>query len=1126
MQNNKNDLLLKKLNGFIRKYYKNLLIKGAFYFIALSILFFLFFILVEFIGYNGIIVRTTILYIYIVLFILLLIRYVVYPLTKLLNIGKTISYEDVAKIIGSYFPEVSDKLLNLLQLKQMILIEESDILLASIEQKTKELYPITFHKAIDKKKTKKIGFISLSVVVVLLVIIVCFPDFLKQSTYRYINHTQYFEKPAPFIFELQNSSLEILQQEDFVVEVKMKGKALPDVVYIKVGENEFQMKKNTKTIFSYKISQLQKNTIISFNANGYSSKSYLITVYPKPIIVNLRVRAIPPVYTKLKPMIITSLNDVYVPKGSKIIWEGLVRDVENILFINDSEKKMFIPNKKSEFFYSHTLINDEEFYIKTTNRFSNYSDTLRVQLKVIEDLYPQIVVVEYKDTILPDRILFRGQIKDDYGFSELKFCLNQINKNDTICKSYLIEINKQENAQEFYYNLSDLLLQQGDKVEYYFEVKDNDAITGGKSIRSEVFLLNVPTQEELELKKETNSKNIKNTTEEVLTSIKELNKKINELSKEFIGKKELSWQDKQEIEELIKKQEDIKQQIEDIKQQIEENNYLDEKLTQQEENILKKQRELEELFEKVLDEQMKEILEEIKKLAEENIDKNKLNESLNNIKMNNENLSKELDKNIEIYKRLELEKLTNELTDKLDELSQKQKSLSEQNNSKEKENNSKKQNDISKEFSEQLEKLKKIEKLSKEIDDYKSIERDKQLENSIKKNQKEAEEKLNQNKFKKASENMRSASEQMQQMSNNIKQQSQTNQSNQLGEDIEHIRQILKNLIKISKGQEDLMNNIRTTRVSDPLYQEIIKKQYHLKEKMQPISDTLFAISKRQTQIGYLINQELNKIVDYVEKSISTLLQYNQAHYSNYKNNSVLSWQQYAMSSMNNLSLMLRESLENMQNQQQSNNSKSNSSQQCNNPSSSSQQKKQSQQSLKDLQESLNRELERLKKDLEQGQQQGRKKIGENSKLNESLARAAAQQEMIRRLLQKEAERIKAEQGKPSKLLNEISKQMEQTEKEIVNKKISRSTINRQAKILTRLLEHERAEKKQGKDKKRESKEGKDKINTEVKDFLDFKGLKDKEEEIFKQMQPMYSPFYKEKVNKYFYSLENKTQKK
>ena len=295
---------------------------------------------------------------------------------------------------------------------------------------------------------------------------------------------------------------------------------------------------------------------------------------------------------------------------------------------------------------------------------------------------------------------------------------------------------------------------------------------------------------------------------------------------------------------------------------------------------------------------------------------------------------------------------------------------------------------------------------------------------------------------------------------------------------------------------------------------------------MQPIADTLFAISKRQPQIGYMINQELNKIDDYIEKSLSTLLQYNQAHYSNYKNNSVLSWQQYAMSSMNNLALMLRESLENMKNQQQSNKSKSNSSQQCNNPSSSSQQQnKPSQQSLKDLQESLNKELERLKKELEQGQQ-GKKKIGDNAKLNESLAKAVAQQEMIRKMVQREAERIKAEKGKPSKNLNEIVKQMEQTEKDIVNKRITHNTINRQVKILTRLLEHEKAEKKQEKDNKRESKIGKDKINIEDKDFIDFKKIEEKETELFRQVQPIFSPFYKEKVNKYFYNIESKTQKR
>lgn len=1124
-----NDLLLKKLNGFIRKYYRNILLKGLFYSVTLLVVFFLFFILIEFIGYNSTIVRTIIFYLYALFAIFLLGRYVIYPITKLLNIGKTISHEDAAKIIGKHFPEVADKLLNLLQLKQLSLSNESQILLASIDQRTKELYPISFHKAIDKKKTKKIGLIAIIILIVFLFVGLFFPNFLKDSTYRYINHTQHFEKPSPFEFILQNSTLEVLQQEDYLVELKVKGSMLPDMVNIKIDGQEFSMKKNNKTAFSYNISQLQKNISLSFLANGYESKVYVIKVKPKPILVNIKAKITPPAYTKLQSTVVTSLNDIYVPKGSLITWEGFVRDTKEIIFIQQKDNIVISPNKKGKFTYSHTIMNDMSFEVKTSNQFTAYSDTLSVYIKSIEDLYPQIAIVEHKDTIFPDRILFRGQIKDDYGFTTLTFYINHIKGNDTIRKISAIEVNKNDNAQDFYYNydLTNLSISRGDQLEYYFEVKDNDAINGGKITKSKIFSLNLPTEEELEAKKEENSQNIKESTQDALSKIKALKDQINEISKQLINKQNLTWQDKEQIKDLLKKQEDIREEIEEIKQSLEENNLLEEKLTEQEEEILKKQKELEELFDKVLNQQMKDILEELKKLAEEQIDKNKLNETLNNIKLNNEDVAKELDRNIEMYKRLEMEKLTNELTEKLDKLSQEQKDLSENLNSKNKEENVSKQEKLNEEFKQQQEKLDKLEKLAKEIEDQKPLDRDKQLENEINKDQEGALENLKDNKSKKSREKMNSASENMKQMSNSIKQQQQENNSNQLGEDVENVRQILKNLVKISKDQEDLMNKIKTTKVSDPLYQEIIKQQYHLKEKMQPIADTLFAISKRQAQIGYIINQELNKIDDYIEKSISTLLQYNQAHYSNYKNNSVLSCQQYAMSSMNNLALMLKESLENMQNQQQSNSSKSNSQQQCNNPSSSSQQQnKPSQQSLKDLQESLNKELERLKKELEQGQQQGKKKIGENAKLNESLAKAVAQQEMIRKMVQKEAEKIKSEKGKPSKILNEIAKQMEQTEKDIVNKRITHNTINRQAKILTRLLEHERAEKKQEKDNKRESKIGKDKINIEDKDFIDFKKIEEKETELFKQVQPMFSPFYKEKVNKYFYNIENNTQKR
>lgn len=1123
-----NDLLLKKLNGFIRKYYRNILLKGLFYSVTLLVVFFLFFLLIEFVNYNSTLVRTIIFYLYVIFAVVILGCYVIYPLTKLLNIGKIISHEDAAKIIGKHFPEVADKLLNLLQLKQLSLSNESQILLASIDQRTKELYPISFHKAIDKKKTKKIGLIAVFILLLFLFVGFLFPNFLKDSTYRYINHTQYFEKPSPFEFILQNSTLEALQQEDYLVELKVKGSMLPDMVNIKIDGQEFSMKKNNKTAFSYNISQLQKNISLSFLANGYESREYVIKVKPKPILVNIKAKVTPPAYTKLQSTVITSLNDIYVPKGSSITWEGFVRDTKEVIFLQQKNNIIISPNEKGKFTYSHIVKNDMSFDVKTSNQFTTYSDTLSIYIKTIEDLYPQIAIVEHKDTIFPDRILFRGQIRDDYGFSMLTFCINHIRGNDTIRKTSAIEVNKNDNAQDFYYNydLTNLSISRGDKLEYYFEVKDNDAINGGKITKSKIFSLNLPTEEELETKKEENTQNIKESTKDALAKIKDLKDQINEISKQLINKQNLTWQDKEQIKDLLKKQEDIKKEIEEIKQSLEENNLLEEKLTTQEEDILRKQKELEELFDKVLNQQMKDILEEMKKLAEEQIDKNKLNETLNNIKLNNEDVAKELDRNIEMYKRLEMEKLSNELTEKLDKLSKDQKELSENLKSKNREENISKQEKLNDEFKQQQGKLDKLEKLSKEIEDQKPLDRDKQLELEINKNQEDALENLNDNKNKKAKEKMNSASEQMQQMSNSIKQQQQENQSNQLAEDIENVRQILENIVKISKYQEDLMNKIKTTKVSDPLYQEIIKRQYYLKEKMQPAADTLFAISKRQPQIGYMINQELNKIDDYIEKSLSTLLQYNQAHYSNYKNNSVLSWQQYAMSSMNNLALMLRESLENMKNQQQSNKSKSNSSQQCNNPSSSSQQQnKPSQQSLKDLQESLNKELERLKKELEQGQQ-GKKKIGDNAKLNESLAKAVAQQEMIRKMVQREAERIKTEKGKPSKNLNEIAKQMEQTEKDIVNKRITHNTINRQAKILTRLLEHEKAEKKQEKDNKRESKIGKDKINIEDKDFIDFKKIEEKETELFRQVQPIFSPFYKEKVNKYFYNIESKTQKR
>ena len=124
--------LKKKLEAFISKYYKNLLLKGALYFIASSLLFFLFISFAEHFGNFGTTMRTIMFWSFIGLTLFVIIKWIVYPLKGLCRIGKTLSQEEASKIIGNHFKEVEDKLLNLLQLSSLSK-SENELINASIQ---------------------------------------------------------------------------------------------------------------------------------------------------------------------------------------------------------------------------------------------------------------------------------------------------------------------------------------------------------------------------------------------------------------------------------------------------------------------------------------------------------------------------------------------------------------------------------------------------------------------------------------------------------------------------------------------------------------------------------------------------------------------------------------------------------------------------------------------------------------------------------------------------------------------------------------------------------------------------------------------------------------------------------
>ena len=150
-EKDKCDYVLKdKISSFIRKFYLNRLIRGVLIGVILLVLFFLIFNGIEYFSWSSGKIRLVLFITLVSVFSVVSIFYFIIPIVNLIRFRKKMSDKEAAVLIGRFFPEIKDKLLNTLQLADKIDdYSESELLVATIEQRTAELQPIRFSDAVD-----------------------------------------------------------------------------------------------------------------------------------------------------------------------------------------------------------------------------------------------------------------------------------------------------------------------------------------------------------------------------------------------------------------------------------------------------------------------------------------------------------------------------------------------------------------------------------------------------------------------------------------------------------------------------------------------------------------------------------------------------------------------------------------------------------------------------------------------------------------------------------------------------------------------------------------------------------------------------------------------------------------
>jgi len=1112
-------ILIKKLDAFIRKYYKNQIIKGIIYSVAALIVFYLSVTLLEYFAYLGTVERTVIFYLYLVVSVLIVFKLILVPLFKIFRIGKLISHRQAADIIGRHFTDVQDRLLNTLQLKELSdnSSENTDLINASIDQRISQLKPVPFTQAIDFSSNKKYLKYAIPPVLVVLILLLASPSIITEPTNRIIQHSENFEREAPFIFVLENEGLTAIQQEDFTVKLKIEGESVPEMVFINRDGSPQRMRKINNVHYTHTFRNLQKDQDFSFQAEEFSSQSYSIRVLPKPIVLSFDTELDYPDYIGRQDEVLDNTGDLIIPEGTDVKWNFQTRDASilNMQF-RDSLVSLFSQNSDL-FTYSDRFFQSQPYSISIQNDFLKNTDSLLFSISVIPDVYPSINVEEFSDSIYDNRIYFRGFIKDDYGFRSLvfyhKYSDDPNNASSEKYQAQTLKISKQSVQQQFfhYFDLASLDLQAGDEVEYFFEVWDNDAVNGSKSSRSQKMIFKAPSLEELEEQTEAAAEQIKDDMEGALKDLQLLQKDIDEMSKKLFEKKTFSWQEKQQLQDLLNRQMSIQEKVDNLQKVNDEKLRNEEQYKEVDEELLRKHEELQKMMEELLTDEMKEMMEEIQKLLDE-LDKDKVNEMMKEMKMNSEELENELDRNLELFKQLEFEQKLQEAIDKLQELSEKQEELSEETkqnegNEEASEELKEKQDQLNKEFDELRKDLDELEKKNEELEDPNELDNTDAAEQEIEDEMQESSESLQQQKNSKASESQKGASQKMQQLSESLQSMMDSMQMEEMGEDIETLREILENLLQVSFDQEDLMARYSEMSTNDPKYVATINEQQNLQDDMDMIADSLHALAKRQMAIKPIVNKELTAINYNIEKSVELMegRRKGQAGQS----------QQLVMTSVNNLALLLGEALEQMQ--QQMMQMQQSGSGSCSNPGKPGGSGSAKMKSMKQLQQQLNQQLQ----DLKDGKQPG-KKQGMGQQMSEQLARMAAQQAAIRKQMEEFRDQLKEEgrgnNGDVAKMLED----MEKTEKDIVNRNVTQQTLKRQQEILTRLLKSEKAEMQREEEQRRESQEARDYEISNPDDFFEYNKIKNREVELLKTVPPNLNPFYKNKVTEYFYRFEDR----
>jgi hypothetical protein len=1038
--------------------------------------------------------------------------------------------ETLSLLVERKHPGLKNRMIAALQLEKELLQNKqnySQVLIRQCIQQAEQLSREIDFKSSYRHPHLKTGLRLTAISVVAAVaMLVLMPGLFSSSWQVFSDPLTEIPRELTYDLVVEPQSVDVLKFDDLKVSAYVFGHKLPEdaKIFWKVAEkwreNEFKQgneaseypelqSANLKTIsdtliFDYTFEEIRHDFEYFVEVGDLRSPMYKVAVVDKPRINNIKLSYFYPKYTRLSPVVIDE-NDgtVQALKGTEVKLEALankpVAEAE-VVFENGSSQKLKVDSNQLS--GTFPVDRDGSYHISVVDAIGHRNpDPIEYRIMMMEDLPPSIRIVKPGGNIdLDDYLAFdlHASLSDDFGFSKLVLHYTihlsalEHHQDSTI---FRIDQNKSDQLIEYFWDLSNKGLYPGSYVDYYFEVFDNDYISGPKSAVSRTYTARHPTINEMFTEIEEAREEMISDMIEALRTEQKIKEAVEKLHEDLQFSDEIDWETKQDIQKTQAEQEDLIKKFEEVSKDFKKLNEQAKKQDLLSLEMIQKLNELQKLFDQVATPEMKDAM---RKLAEamEKMDKNELERAMKEFEMSTEEMLENIERSIAQLKRFQVEQKMQAMVAMAEKMLENQEGINA---------------DVSQAQKEQLSKIKPRQDTNK--DEFERLkEHSKELEKMLEENQMQNDQSagsfcqaVNDNQadvpMEKASQAMSQkdqeqsaqqggqASMDLEKLVDQMKN-AQSQFSNQMSaEMVQKMRDAVDQLLYLSDEQEQLYNEIEPLRPLSGSMNELAQKQQNLTSETERIRNELVDMAKQSAFMQSAIDDFMERALSSMRSSVEAMSNSNQRSAASYQNEGIYSLNRSAQTLIQSLN-----------NQSQCNSS-------CNkNQSMFTKMKKMSQSQSK-----VNRQTQNMCNNP--GNNMGKPSA-------EQLRRLAAEQSQIGRGIQEMVDEFgnrKDALGRLDKMSGEIREVVEALEKGETGPQL----MARQKKIYSRMLDFQLSLERRDYSEQRKADSGQDVVR-ESPDELDLKGNLSESEyraKLEKYMQDTYPPEYENLVKDYFKAL-------